>query len=62
MMELEESQLSLCDKEFVDKDYEGREADLIYRVTKADGDEAYVFILQELQSAVDYTMVFRVLV
>lgn len=62
MMELEESQLSLCDKEFVDKDYEGREADLIYRVSREAGEEIYIFILQELQSTVDYTMIFRILI
>jgi len=62
MMELEESQLSLCDKEYINKDYEGREADLVYKVEKNTGEELYVFILQELQSAVDYTMIFRVLV
>lgn len=59
---LDESQLRLCDKEFIDKDYEGREADLIYEVCKADGSCVYIFILQELQSYVDYTMVFRVLI
>ncbi len=62
MMELEETQLTLCDKEFVDKDYEGREADLVYKVVRATGEEIYVFILQELQSTVDYTMIFRVLI
>lgn len=62
MMELHETQLSLCDKEFVDKDYEGREADLIYKIMRATGDEVYVFILQELQSTVDYTMIFRILI
>ena len=62
MMELEESQLSLCDKEFVDKDYEGREADLIYRVKRTTGEEIFVFILQELQSTVDHTMIFRILI
>ena len=62
MLELEESQLSLCDKEFVDKDYEGREADLIYRVKRTTGEEIFVFILQELQSTVDYTMIFRILI
>jgi hypothetical protein len=56
------SQLRLCDKEFIDKDYEGREADLIYEVTKADGSRMFLFILQELQSTVDNTMVFRVMV
>lgn len=62
MMELEVFQLSLCDKEFIDKDYEGREADLVYKVTKRNGEEVYIFILQELQSTVDYTMIFRVLI
>lgn len=62
MMELEESQLTLCDKEFVDKDYEGREADLVYRIRRKAGEEIYIFILQELQSTVDYTMIFRILI
>ena len=62
MMELEVSQLSMCDKEFIDKDYEGREADLVYKVSKRNGEEVYIFILQELQSTVDCTMIFRVLI
>lgn len=62
MQELEESQLSLCDKEFVEKDYEGKEADLLYKVTKGNGEEILIFILQELQSYVDYTMIFRILI
>lgn len=60
MVELEEAQLTAIDKEFINKDYEGREADLIYCVTKENGDKVYIFILQELQSSVDYTMIFRV--
>ena len=59
--DLQESQLRLCDKEYIDKDYEGREADLVYEVTKADGEKMIIFILQELQSTVDYTMIFRIL-
>ena len=39
MMELEEHRLSLCDKEFIEKDYEGKEADLLYKVIKKDGQE-----------------------
>lgn len=62
MLELEESQLSLCDKEMLERDYEGKEADLIYRVCMHDGKDVFIFILQELQSYVDYTMVFRILV
>lgn len=32
--DLQESQLRLADKEYIDKDYEGREADLVYEVTR----------------------------
>ena len=59
---LNESQLRLCDKEFISKDYEGREADLVYEITLDSEDKLYVFILQELQSTVDHTMIFRVMV
>ena len=62
MMVLKESDLSLCDKEMLERDYEGKEADLLYRVTMPDGREVFIFILQELQSYVDYTMVFRILI
>lgn len=62
MLELTEDQLSLCDKEFIEKDYEGKEADLLYRVMRRDGQEVLIFILQELQSYVDHTMIFRVLI
>lgn len=62
MLELRASDLILCDKEMLERDYEGREADLLYRVGMPDGEEVYVFILQELQSSVDYTMIFRILV
>ena len=61
-MELKESDLILCDKEMLERDYEGKEADLLYRVSMPDGREAFIFILQELQSYVDYTMIFRILV
>ena len=60
------SQLRLCDKEFISQDYEGKEADLIYEITLGTDPKSkrklYVFILQELQSSVDYTMVFRIMV
>ncbi len=62
MMKLKESDLILCDKEMLERDYEGKEADLLYRVGMSDGREAFIFILQELQSYVDQTMVFRILV
>lgn len=51
--------MRLCNKEFIDKDYEGREADLIYEIMQENGQQIYAFILQELQSKVDYTMMFR---
>ena len=60
--ELTEDQLVLCDKEFIEKDYEGKEADLLYQVNRKDGRKIYIFILQELQSTVDYTMIFRLLI
>ena len=62
MLQLEESDLSLCDKEMLERDYEGKEADLLYSVGMPDGREAFIFILQELQSYVDPTMIFRILV
>ena len=62
MIALSETQLALCDKEFIEKDYEGKEADLLYKVTRKDGQEVFIFILQELQSYVDQTMIFRLLI
>ena len=40
MMELKESDLILCDKEMLERDYEGKEADLLYRVSLPGGREA----------------------
>lgn len=59
---LYESQLRLCDKEFIDKDYDGKNADIIYEIAKPSGEKVYAFVLQELQSTVDYTMIFRILI
>ncbi|MBP3421550.1 MAG: Rpn family recombination-promoting nuclease/putative transposase [Lachnospiraceae bacterium] len=58
----DESQVHLSDKEFIGKDYEGREADLLYEITEKGNKKIYVYILQELQSTVDYTMIFRTLI
>ena len=58
---LDVSQLRPCDKEFISKDYDGKEADILYEIHQKDGSYVYIFILQELQSSVDYTMIFRVL-
>ena len=46
MMEIRETDLSLCDKEMLERDYDGKEADLIYKVKLPGGREAFVFILQ----------------
>ena len=62
MKTLSETQITLCDKEFIEKDYERKEADLLYRITRENGQKVFIFILQELQSYVDQTMVFRILV
>ncbi len=58
---IDEKHIEAFDKSFVLKDYEEREADVIYKVK--DGDkEVFFYILLELQSRVDYTMPFRLLV
>lgn len=43
MMKLQASDLILCDKEMLERDYEGREADLLYRVNIPGGKEVYIF-------------------
>ena len=58
---LEVSSLSLCDTRMLEKDYKGREADLIYKAHLPNETNIFIFVLQELQSSVDYTMIFRVL-
>ena len=62
MKALSETQITLCDKEFIEKDYEGKEADLLYSITRENGQKVFIFILQELQSYVDQTMMFRILI
>ncbi len=42
-MGLEESDLVLCDKEMLERDYEGKEADLLYRVYMPEGREVYIY-------------------
>lgn len=56
----EEDSLSLMNKSFVTKDYEDREADIIYRL-KLNGNDVIFYCLLELQSTVDYTMPYRLL-
>lgn len=47
MMELKESDLILCDKEMLERDYEGKEADLLYRVSLPGGREAAVSLREQ---------------
>ena len=56
-----EDDMELVDKEFILKDFKDKEADIIYRL-HIDGKEVLVYCLLELQSSVDFTMPFRLLV
>ncbi len=58
---INEKDLVLVNKSFILKDYKGREADIIYKA-KINGKEVYLYILLELQSSVDYTMPYRLLI
>ena len=55
---INEDDLVLCDKGFVDPFFDELESDLIYRAKLA-GTEVYFYVLLELQSSVDHTMPFR---
>ncbi len=55
-----EDELELIDKEFIPKDFKEKEADIIYKA-KLKGKEVIFYVLLELQSTVDYTMPFRLL-
>lgn len=55
-----EEDLELIDKEFIPKDFKEREADIIYKAKLMDR-EVIFYVLLELQSSVDYTMPFRLL-
>lgn len=55
-----EEDLELVDKEFIPKDFKEREADIIYKAKLRDK-EVIFYVLLELQSSVDYTMPFRLL-
>ena len=58
--EISEDDLILMDKSFILKDYKDKEADIIYRA-RFKGREIIFYVLLELQSTVDYTMSFRLL-
>lgn len=59
---VEERDLELINKEFIPTDYQEKEADLVYKISRGDKECYYVYVLLELQSKVDYTMPFRLLV
>ena len=56
---IDENNLHLCDKGFVDSFFDELESDLIYSAKISDK-EVYFFILTELQSTVDFTIPFRI--
>ena len=55
---IDENDLTLIDKSFIEADFKQRESDVIYRA-KIKGQEIIFYVLLELQSSVDYTMPFR---
>ena len=57
---IDEDDLTLIDKSFIDADFKQKESDVIYRA-KIKGREIIFYVLLELQSSVDYTMPFRLL-
>jgi len=59
--DINEKDLELIDKEFILKDFTEKEADIIYRLNYKDS-EIIFYCLLELQSGVDFTMPFRLLV
>jgi len=59
--DITEDNLTLIDKEFILKDFTEKEADIIYKVSYK-GREFIFYCLLELQSGVDYTMPFRLLI
>ncbi len=50
--------LKLENRSFIDENYKGTEADVVYSV-KVDGAEAYLYVLCEHQSTVDHWIAFR---
>ena len=61
MIELEEKDLELIDKEFITDQFDTYESDLVYKVYTKEG-VVYLFFLLELQSYNDFTMPFRLLI
>ena len=61
MMEIEEKDLELIDKEYITDQFDTYESDLVYKVHIKTG-TIYLFFLFELQSYNDFTMPLRLLV
>ena len=61
MIELNEKDLVLIDKEYITDQFDTYESDLVYKVNTKKG-SVYLFFLFELQSYNDFTMSFRLLV
>jgi predicted transposase/invertase (TIGR01784 family) len=59
--QIDESRLELIDRSFVTKDFRDKETDIIYKA-EIGGTDVIFYILLELQSKVDFTMPFRLLV
>ena len=59
--DIDENNLTPMNTSFILKDYKDKEADVIYRAN-IKGREIIFYVLLELQSSVDYTMPFRLLI
>lgn len=57
---IDERDLTLVDKSFVDSSFREKESDVIYRLKTSEG-EIYFYVILELQSSVDNTMPLRLL-
>ncbi|QEK11324.1 Rpn family recombination-promoting nuclease/putative transposase [Crassaminicella thermophila] len=57
---IEEENLILIDKEFIQEDFKEEEADIVYKVN-IDGKDIIFYVLLELQSRVDFRMPIRLL-
>ena len=58
--EISEDDLMLMDKSFILPDYKDKESDIIYRL-RLKGKDIFFYVLLELQSSVDFTILFRLL-
>lgn len=59
--QITEDDLEIIDKEFIPKDFQERESDLIYKVKLKEREVIFYFMI-EMQSTVDFTIPFRLLI